>query len=125
MREHIWANHAHVFPEQSKKGATVNDLKELMAECGIEKAVCFTCFKDQYARSGLPGDRLDWLYNEIKDDPSLIGFGTVDFEDDDVDYQIDKMISYGFKGIKLHPDFQKFDIDCENAYKIYGGLRRS
>ena len=120
MREHIWANHAHVFPEQSKPGATVENLKILMDECGIEKAVCFTCFKDQYARSGLPGDRLDWLYNEIKNDSSLIGFGTLDLEEDDIEYQIDKMISYGFRGIKIHPAFQGVNVlsfKLQRAYK--------
>ena len=110
MREHIWANHAHVFPEKSKEGATVNDLKNLMAECGIEKAVCFTCFRDQFERSGLSGDSLDWLYSEIKNDNSLIGFGTVDFERDDIEYQIDKMLSYGFKGIKIHPAAQEINV---------------
>ncbi|MBO5397155.1 MAG: amidohydrolase family protein [Clostridia bacterium] len=120
----VWANHAHVFPEKSKKGASVPELKELMAETGIEKAVCFTCFKDQFARSGLPGDRLDWLYNEIKDDPSLIGFGTVDFEDDDVDYQIDKMISYGFKGIKIHPAFQGENVMSFKSQRVYKKAER-
>lgn len=119
MREHIWANHAHVFPEASKPGATVNDLKELMAECNIEKAVCFTCFRDQYERSGLSGDSLDWLYSEIKDDPSLIGFGTVDFDRDDIEYQLDKMISYGFKGIKLHPAFQEVHVLCDKIRRVY------
>lgn len=119
MRKHIWANHAHVFPEKSKPGATIQDLKLLMEECGIEKAVCFTCFKEQYERSGLPGDSLDWLYNEIKNDNSLIGFGTVDFTRDDIEYQMDKMISYGFKGIKLHLAFQEENILSEKAQRVY------
>ncbi len=119
MRNNIWANHAHVFPEKSKPGATVGDLKELMAECGIEKAVCFTCFRDQFERSGLSGDSLDWLYSEIKDDPSLIGFGTVDFSRDDIEYQMDKMQSYGFKGIKLHLAFQEENILSEKARRVY------
>lgn len=119
MREHIWANHCHVFPEASKPGATVGDLKGLMAECGIEKAVCFTCFREQYERAKLPGDCLDWLYNEIKDDPSLIGFGTVDFSEDNIEYQIDKMESYGFKGIKLHLAFQEENILSEKAQRVY------
>lgn len=124
MREHIWVNHAHVFPEKSKPGATIENLKLLMEECGIEKAVCFTCFKDQYARSGLPGDRLDWLHKEIRDDSSLIGFGTIDFEDDDVDYQIDKMIDYGFKGIKLHPAFQGENVMSFKSQRVYKKAER-
>ncbi|MBR3596692.1 MAG: amidohydrolase family protein [Clostridia bacterium] len=124
MRQHIWANHAHVFPAKSKEGATVEDLKLLMAECEIEKAVCFTCFKDQYERASLPGDSLDWLYGEIKDDDSLIGFGTVDFEADNIEYQMDKMISYGFKGIKLHLAFQGENILSDKAKRVYEKAQR-
>ncbi len=124
MRDNIWANHAHVFPEGAKAGGTVADLKELMAQCGIEKAVCFTCFRDQYERASLPGDSLDWLYSEIKDDPSLIGFGTIDFSRDDIEYQMDKMLSYGFKGIKLHLAAQEENILSEKAKRVYEKAQR-
>ena len=66
MEYRIWANHAHVFPEGSKPGGEIDKLKLLMEECRIEKAVCFTCFREQYERSGLPGDAVSWLYEQTK-----------------------------------------------------------
>lgn len=124
MRKVLLANHAHVFPEKSKQGASIADLKQVMADCNIERAVCFTCFSEQYERSGLPGDSLDWLYSEIKDDPSLIGFGTVDFTRDDIEYQMDKMLSYGFKGIKLHLAYQEENVLSEKAKRVYKKAER-
>lgn len=119
MEYRIWANHAHVFPEGAKPGGEIENLKILMDECSIEKAVCFTCFKEQYDRSGLNGDPVGWLYNAIKDDNSLIPFGTIDFTRDDITYQVERIADLGFKGIKIHPAFQEINILCDKAREVY------
>ena len=62
----IFANHAHVFPKGSKDNAQLENLKELMAECDIEKAVCFAPFNHQTERVGIKINQNKWLYNEIK-----------------------------------------------------------
>ena len=48
MKYKIFANHAHVFPKESKPEGTVDKLLELMNECEIEKAVCFAPFHGHY-----------------------------------------------------------------------------
>ena len=115
----IWANHAHVFPAGAKPGGEIEKLKELMAACGIEKAVCFTCFRDQYERAGLPGDPVGWLSDAIRDDASLIGFGTVDFDRDDIAYQTERIAGLGLKGIKIHPAAQEINIMGGKAQEVY------
>ena len=40
----IIAHHAHVFEPESRKDGTVDALKNVMDECGIDKAVCFAPF---------------------------------------------------------------------------------
>ena len=119
MEYHIWANHAHVFPEKSKPDAGVSQLLELMDDCSIEKAVCFACFSSQYEKSGLPGDSVSWLYNEIKDKPSLIGFGTIDFSCDDIEKQVERIADMGFRGIKIHPAFQGINIIEPKVCRVY------
>ena len=47
------------------------------------------------------------------------GLGTLHPDMDNIDEEIDRIISLGLKGIKLHPDTQGFNADCENAFKIY------
>lgn len=119
MAYKLFANHCHVFPHGAKDNAQIENLKQLMADCGIEKAVCFTCFQDQYDRCGKPGDPNTWLYNEIKDDPSLVGFGTVNFERDDITEQVEYIASLGFKGIKIHPAYQEVNIMSDKARQVY------
>lgn len=115
----IIANHAHVTPAEIRKHGTVDKLKELMDSCGIDKAVCFAPFKDRFVECGRSDDPNDWLAAEIKSDPDLYGFGTVDFDAPDLRGQVDKIASLGFKGIKLHPPYQEFVIDGEKAFEVY------
>ena len=119
MDYRIWANHAHVFPAGAKPGGEIDKLKDLMAECGIEKAVCFACFQDQYDRSGLPGDPCGWLAEAIRDDDALIGFGTVDFDRDDIAYQTERIAGLGLRGVKIHPAAQEIGILSDKARRLY------
>ena len=119
MANGIWANHAHVFPAGAKPGGEIEKLKELTAACNIEKTVCFTCFRDQYERAGLPGDPVGWLSDAIRDDASLIGFGTVDFDRDDIAYQTERIADLGLKGIKIHPAAQEINIMGDKAKEVY------
>ena len=63
----------------------------------------------------------DFIKSECDKNKKLIGFGTLhpDMDEEETEKEVEKMISYGFKGIKLHPDFQKFFIDEEKAFKMY------
>ena len=51
--------------------------------------------------------------------PEFIGFGSLHPEYEDIEGEIDRMLAMNLRGIKLHPDFQKFNIDDEAAYPIY------
>ena len=47
------------------------------------------------------------------------GFATILPGFEDAAGEIDRAVSLGLRGIKLHPDFQKFAIDDERAFSIY------
>lgn len=49
----------------------------------------------------------------------LIGFGALHPDFPDIAGETERIISLGLKGIKLHSDFQRFNIDDERAYPIY------
>ena len=115
----IFANHAHIFPEEIRPEGTVEKLLELMDECGIDMAVCFPPFHDRFRESGFVGDPNDWLAEKIKGNPRLIGFGNIDFEKGDFARQVEKIASLGFKGIKMHPPYQEFVIDGPEACEVY------
>lgn len=49
----------------------------------------------------------------------LIGFGALHPDFEDIAGETERIISLGLKGIKLHSDFQQFNIDDERAFPIY------
>ena len=62
----------------------------------------------------------DFLIDTVKNNPdSFIGFMAMHPDYSDIQGEIDRGISAGMKGIKLHPDFQQFCIDDPGAYPIY------
>lgn len=52
---------------------------------------------------------------------NVFGLGALhpDLTDEELDKAIDFIISNGLIGVKLHPDFQRFNIDDKAAYRIY------
>lgn len=62
----------------------------------------------------------DFVYKCIEEYPDkLIGFATLHPTYEYIEKEVERIISLGFKGIKLHPDFQCFNIDSKDAFKIY------
>ncbi|MBQ5883315.1 MAG: amidohydrolase family protein [Clostridia bacterium] len=115
----IFANHAHVFPKGSKDNAQLENLKELMAECDIEKAVCFAPFNHQTERVGITINQNKWLYEEIKNENNLIGFGTINFDIGSIQNQVKEIKTLGFKGIKIHPAAQEVRVDGRELFEVY------
>lgn len=49
----------------------------------------------------------------------FVGFCTMHQNYADPGREIDRILAAGLRGIKLHPDFQEFNIDDEKAFPIY------
>src|SRR5438046_10398311 len=112
----ILANHAHVFPVSVNPNATLDRLLALLDACGIEQAICFAPFAQQLPDSVSPRNR--WLAQELKSRERLFGFGTIDLIADPRD-QVREIADLGFRGIKLHPNMQRFDLLSPSALKLY------
>lgn len=115
----IFANHAHVFPKGSKDNAQLENLKDLMEKCGIEGAVCFAPFNHQTERVGITINQNKWLYEEIKNEKNLIGFGTINFDIGSINSQVKEIKELGFKGIKIHPAAQEVKVDGRELFEVY------
>ncbi len=61
----------------------------------------------------------DFISELCREHEEFTGLGTLHPDMDNIGEEIDRIISLGLKGIKLHPDTQGFDADCENAFRIY------
>lgn len=114
----IFANHAHVFPEELKPAGSVDNLMRFLDECEIDKAVAFAPFSDRFDEAGYDISPNEWLAKAIKGNDRLVGFGTVDFTKNLRD-EVERIAALGLKGIKMHPPYQEFVIDGPEAFQVY------
>ncbi len=127
--------HNHIYPEKIVGKATdaigvfydinmahLGTGDELVAagkKAGIEKFVVCSA-------ATVPG-QVEIINNFIKKEcdahPEFIGFGTLHPDFKDCEREIARMKEMGLTGVKLHPDFQKFNIDDENAFPMFKAIR--
>lgn len=60
-----------------------------------------------------------FIAEQCAEHPEFIGFGAMHPGVEDIQAEVDNIIALGLKGIKMHPDFQRFNIDDECALPIY------
>lgn len=113
----ILANHAHVFPMTINPEGTIDRLLRLMDECAIEQAVCFAPFAHQLHAGDEDPNR--WLARELQKQERLHGFGTIDLRREDLEEQVHRASELGFRGLKLHPNIQRFDVLSPHALRVY------
>ena len=117
----IFANHAHLFPKNTKPNGDIDCLKALLDECEIEGAVCFSPFwhqMDMYAHT-TGQNPCEWVADALKNEPNLVGFGTVDFDKNNLKDQVKKIKDLGLYGIKIHPAAQEVKIDSPQLFEVY------
>lgn len=131
MQEQIFNMHTHIFPEKIADKAvdaigafydipmelhgTSEHLLEDGNKIGVSRyLVCSTATTAHQVES-----INNFVAGEVAKHPEFVGFGSLHPEYPEISKEVDRMASLGLKGIKLHPDFQKFNIDDEAAYPIY------
>ena len=114
----IFANHAHLFPEDVREEGGVDSLLRLLDECGIARAVCFAPFRSQVADAGYHEPN-EWLVERIADEPRLTGFACINPVEDDALERLALAAELGLPACKLHPAFDKFDILDPRAMDFY------
>lgn len=123
--------HAHIFPDKladkavksignfydsnmEQKG-TAEDLIKCSDEIGIT-----TLLVSSSATKPEQVEHInDFIHQECEKFEKFIGLGTLHPDFANIDDEIDKILKYNLKGIKLHPDFQSFNIDDEKAIDMY------
>lgn len=122
--------HTHAFPDTlaeraisvltEKSGLTpthngsASGLVANMDEYGIDKAVVLSIATKPTQENSVNTFAISLLEN-----PRLIPFGSVFPGSDTWEYQLERLKEAGIKGIKLHPEYQNFYLDCDEALKIY------
>ncbi|MGN0606562.1 MAG: amidohydrolase family protein [Oscillospiraceae bacterium] len=126
--------HTHIFPQKIAQKATVNigkfyDLAmydEGSSEALVKRGEKYNIKKFLVCSTATVPEQTtvinDFIKNECDKHPEFIGLGTLHPDFDDIEGEVDRIISLGLKGVKLHPDFQQFVIDDKKAYRIYEAI---
>ena len=64
----------------------------------------------------------DFIAGECAAHPEFYGFAALHGDFNDIAGEVERIISLGLHGIKLHPDFQKTAIDSLASYRIYEAI---
>lgn len=125
-------SHCHIYPEKIAEKAiagtdnfygvkssckgTAADLIERGTAAGIDK---FIVQSVATTPKQVPSIN-EFIADEVeKSGGRFIGFGTLYPDSPDLEADYNHMISLGLKGVKLHPDIQRFKVDDFRCLKIY------
>ena len=126
--------HAHIYPEKIAQKATdaigvFYDIEmempagtaERLIEDGQRAGVTRYVVHSVATTAHQVRSINEFIKREMDKFPQFIGFMTLhqDLSEEQVKSEIEWAIDNGFRGIKLHPDFQKFNIDDESVEKFY------
>lgn len=125
--------HAHIFPtkiaEKAVEGigsfysglkmnldGTAETLINSGASAGVSKFIVQSVATTPQQVEGIN----NFISRSVKAYPDkFIGFAAIHPDYPDIEKELDRAVSLGLKGVKIHPDFQQFNIDDKSAMKIY------
>ena len=128
--------HTHIYPNEIAQKATksVQDFYGIgdASMDGTEKMLM-----EQGAAAGISQflvlpvairpDRVqginDFIVQRLKENDKLFGFGTVHAAMEGLDTEVQRILDLGLKGVKMHPDSQRFSIDDVRLYPLYEAIR--
>ncbi len=124
-------SHTHIFPSPiaEKAAKNIGDFYDLPpshngspegllqqgSSYGIKKyLVCSVATSPRQVR-----DINNFISRECSEHAEFFGFGTLHPRMEGLEDEINRIIQMGLHGIKLHPDFQEFNLDSPEAYHMY------
>lgn len=129
--ENIVDLHCHVFPDKiaDKAVAAIGYFYELpmagkgtledMLLSGKEAGIKYFLVSSTATTPSQVTVINDFIYSLSAPDSQLIRFGTIHPGIENPEKEIKRVISMGLQGIKLHPDFQRLNIDDPSMFPIY------
>ena len=64
----------------------------------------------------------DFIATQASDNPSLIGFATMHQDIPDIETEVERAISLGLQGFKIHPDSQQVNTDDPRIMKLCAAI---
>ena len=123
--------HTHCFPDKLAERAvaqlsyaaggiinytdgTISGLKKSMAEEGVSAAVVLNIATNEHQTESVNN-----CAASINDNKEIFAFGSVFPHSEKALYELERIKALGLKGVKFHPEYQKFYVDDEFMIPIY------
>lgn len=123
--------HSHIYPDAISQKATrstcrfynvttdhsgtASELLRLDKEVGIVRSVLLPVSVNPVHTESIN----NFTLRECEEHPELVPFATMHAANEDMEEQAEKFVERGFKGVKIHPDMQQFNIDDERMFPLY------
>ena len=128
--------HTHIYPDAIARKATdsirdfyqldgggmdgsVQMLRERGAQAGISQYVVLPVSNTPKRVRSIN----EFLLNESRKYDDFIGFGTLHADMEGLMEETQWILDHGLRGIKMHPDSQRFHIDDERLFPVYDLLQ--
>jgi predicted TIM-barrel fold metal-dependent hydrolase len=113
----IFDAHTHIGEDMDGRAMTAAGMKVRMDAAGVSRSIIFPLndpnARDDYSR---PNDVVWAAYEEYPG--SFVPFFRLN-PHKDYDAEFDRCVSRGFKGLKLHPISQNFELDDRRAIRVF------
>ena len=123
--------HAHIYPQKIAQKASNNigkfynismcydgspeKLLESGSKIGVEKYIVHSTATAAHQVESIN----NYIISEINTHKEFVGFGTIHPKYENFENELRRIKSAGLKGIKLHPDFQQFQVDTPEMDALY------
>lgn len=123
--------HAHIFPGKIAEKATLN--VGAFYDVPMKYIGCCEALLSSGSAAGITGYWVhsvattpsqirsinDFIAQQCAIHPEFIGWGSLHPDAEDIEAEVEYLISLGLHGVKIHPDFQRFNIDDKKALTMY------
>jgi len=127
--------HAHIYPEKIAAKAvvgvgefygltmtcdgTVNSLLNIGEKAGIDRFLVHSV-----ATSARQVETINnFIAATVREHPQLVGFGAMHADYENKAEELERILSLGLHGVKIHPDSQHYAVDDPRMFELYDAMQ--
>ena len=131
----IFDIHTHVYPDEiaqkatdsvknfySIGGANMDGTTSMLLERGKAAGISRFLILPVAIRPERAAGINDFILQQTNLHPEFVGFGTVHAGMENLTDEVHRIMDMGLRGIKMHPDSQRFHIDDPRLYPMYEAI---
>ncbi|MBQ2865631.1 MAG: amidohydrolase family protein [Clostridia bacterium] len=128
--------HTHIYPDDIAQKATdsvrnfyqigdfsMNGTADMLLKRGAQAGISQFVILPVAIRPDRVQHINDFIWEQAQLHDCFIPFGTVHAAMDGLTDEVERLLSRGVKGIKIHPDSQRFGIDDPRLFPMYEAIR--